>query len=312
MKVLFFGGKGGVGKTTTSSAFAVKLAEKGEKVLLLSTDPAHSLSDVFDVNFEGETQLNENLTVKEINLKEELEEYRERVFNLAKATLRRETVKELEGIIHSLEESPGIEDVVMFEALSKEVVHREGKYNYIVVDTAPTGHTLGLLKTVKNLGNFLEEIVKLKEKVQELKELSGKSVHREALEYLKERKERFKKFSEIIYENAYFFAVLIPEKLPFEETKRLINSLNHYGIKVKALIINKVLPENPQDEFLKARKEVERKFLREIENYFKYIERIYIPYQKEEIVGYEKLKEFSKFLPESLITKLLSSSGVKN
>ncbi|AAC06625.1 TRC40/GET3/ArsA family transport-energizing ATPase [Aquifex aeolicus] len=297
MRVFFFGGKGGVGKTTASSAFAVKLSEQGKKVLLLSTDPAHSLSDVFNTELQGETKLSENLTVKEIDLNEELKEYRSRVFKLAEATLRKETLRELEGIIHSLEESPGIEDVVIFEALSKEVVYRENEYDYIVVDTAPTGHTLGLLKTVRNLGNFLEEIVKLKEKVYELKKLSGKSVHEEALEYLKERKERFKKFSEIIYDKSYFFAVLTPEKLPFEETKRLVNSLKHYGIRVKALIINKVLPENPQDEFLKARKEVEKKFLKEIENYFMDIEKISIPYQKEEVVGYEKLKEFSKFLP---------------
>lgn len=296
MKVYFFGGKGGVGKTTISSAFAVKLSEEGKRVLLISTDPAHSLSDIFSERIEDEKEITKSLTVKEINIKKELEEYKQKVLNFSRAVLKPQMEIHLQKILHNLEESPGIEDIVIFETLSKEIVHRKGKFDVFVIDTAPTGHTLGLLKTVGSLGNLFEEIIKLKRNIEKLRSLSGREVKNTALEYLRERKRRFSEFSEIIYNHSEFIPILTPEKLPIEETYRLISSLRNRGINVEKLIVNKILPSESEDLFLKSRKEVEEKYIDDIKKKFSHLKLIFIPFMEKEIVGYDKLKEFSTLL----------------
>ncbi len=296
MKVYFFGGKGGVGKTTLSSAYAVKLSEKGKRVLLISTDPAHSLSDIFNTPIEEEHKINENLTLKEIDVEKSLREYTERIYELSKAVLKPESFKQLEGILHSLEESPGIEDTVILEELTKEVVYKYRDYEAFVIDTAPTGHTLGLLKTVGKLSSFFGEVVKMKAKLEELKRASGKDYISRSLEYIEERRKRFEEFSRIVYTSSEFIPVLTPEKLPIEETTRLVESLEHKGIKVNKAVINKVLPENPSDEFSKKRRENQEKYIKEIEERFKNLKRIYIPLMEKDIVGYEELKKLSSLL----------------
>ncbi|GAB6065187.1 TRC40/GET3/ArsA family transport-energizing ATPase [Aquifex pyrophilus] len=296
MKVYFFGGKGGVGKTTLSSAYAVKLSEEGKKVLLISTDPAHSLSDVFNIPIDGEAKINEKLTLKEIDIQKSLKDYTNRVFELSRALLKPESLKQLEGILHSLEESPGIEDTVILEELTKEIVYKYEDYDAFVIDTAPTGHTLGLLKTVGRLSSFFEEVIKMKAKLEELKKASGKEYVSRSLEYIEERKKRFEKFSKIVYTSSEFIPVLTPEKLPIEETTRLIKSLEHKGIKVRRIIVNKVLPQNLKDEFSRKRRENQERYIKEIEERFKKLERIYIPLRETDIVGYEELKKLSSLL----------------
>jgi len=296
MRVVFFGGKGGVGKTTISSAYAVKKAEEGKEVLLVSTDPAHSLSDVFQEDIGGRKKLKDRLTAVEIDIKKELRQYEERVLKLASDLLSPQIRHQLSELLHTLEESPGIEDVVILEALSKLLTVEN--YDIAVVDTAPTGHTLGLLKTVKNTSQILKEVIKIKQKVRTLREMAGKEERYNALELLEEREKRFQKFSELIYSQAQFIPVLNPEKLPILETKRLIQGLRHIGLNPQLLIINKVLPENVNDEFLLKRKEIERRYLKEIEELFPDLKKIFVPLLEEEVVGYEKLKDFAqRFLP---------------
>ena len=292
MKVIFFGGKGGVGKTTISSAYAVKNAEEGKEVLLISTDPAHSLSDIFQEEIKGGKKLKDRLTAVEIDIKRELEEYKNKVFKLASELFSSQTRNQLKELLHTLEDSPGIEDVVILEALSKILTTE--KYDLAVVDTAPTGHTLGLLKTVRNTSQILKEVIKIKRKVRALREMAGREERNEALELLEEREKRFQEFSRLIYSRARFIPILNPEKLPILETQRLVQGLKHIGLEVNLLIVNKVLPENLNEPFLLKRKEIERRYLEEIEKLFPSLRKVYIPLLEEEVVGYENLKNFAQ------------------
>ena len=292
MKVIFFGGKGGVGKTTISSAYAVKKAEEGKEVLLISTDPAHSLSDIFQEEIKDEKRIKDRLTAVEIDIRKELETYKERIFKLASNLFSPQTRPMLESLLHTLEESPGIEDVVILEALSRLLTTRN--YDIAVVDTAPTGHTLGLLKTVQNTSGVLREVIKIKRRIRSLREMAGTETKDTALEILEERERRFKAFSRVVYTESLFIPILNPEKLPLLETKRLVTGLKHVGIDVKTLIVNKVLPQNPKDPFLIKRKEIEKKYLKEIEESFPEMRKLYIPMLDEEILGYEKLKDFAQ------------------
>ena len=292
MKVVFFGGKGGVGKTTISSAYAVKKAEEGKEVLLISTDPAHSLSDIFQEEIKDRKKLKDRLTAVEIDIKKELEEYKNKVFSLASNLFNPHTRAQLEGLLHTLEESPGIEDVVILEALSKILTTES--YDLAVVDTAPTGHTLGLLKTVRNTSQVLREVIKIKRRIKTLREMAGREENDKTLMLLEEREKRLQAFSKLIYSEARFVPVLNPEKLPILETQRLVQGLRHIGLTVSLLIVNKVLPENVSEPFLLKRKEIERKYLSEIEEVFGDVKKVYIPLLEEEVMGYERLKSFAQ------------------
>ncbi|WP_461829290.1 TRC40/GET3/ArsA family transport-energizing ATPase [Aquifex sp.] len=292
MKVVFFGGKGGVGKTTISSAYAVKKAEEGKEVLLISTDPAHSLSDIFQEEIKGEKRIGNRLTAVEIDIKEEIEHYKKKILKLASQMFSPATREQLENLIHTLEESPGIEDVVILEALSRILTTKN--YDLAVVDTAPTGHTLGFLKTVQNASGILREVIKIKRKVKSLKEMAGTETKDTALEILEEREKRLRVFSHLIYTESLFIPVLNPERLPLLETRRLVSGLRRIGIRVNTIIVNKVLPEEPQDSFLIKRKEIERKYLKEIEESFPEIKKLYIPLLEEEVIGYERLMDFAR------------------
>ena len=295
MRVVFFGGKGGVGKTTISSAYAVKKAEEGKEVLLISTDPAHSLSDIFQEEIKGEKKLRDRLTAVEIDIEGEFESYKEKVLKLSSHLFSSQTRQTLENLLHTLEESPGIEDVVVLETLSRILITKN--YDIAVVDTAPTGHTLGLLKTVKNASGILREIIKIKKRIRTLREMAENETKDAALEIIEEREKRLNTFARIVYTESLFIPILNPEKLPVLETRRLISGLKHIGIDVNTIIVNKVLPQNPKDPFLVKRKEVEKKYLKEIEEFFRGMRKLYIPLLEEEIVGYERLMNFArKFL----------------
>ncbi len=292
MRILFFGGKGGVGKTTLSSAYAVKKSEEGRRVLLVSTDPAHSLSDILQEDIKGRKKINDRLTAVEIDVKEELKAYKEKVLELHSQLFSSQTRTQLEEILHTLEESPGIEDVVILEALSR-ILTRE-TYDLAVVDTAPSGHTLGLLKTVRNTSRILKEVIKIKRRVKSLREMAGREESDYSISLLEERERRFREFSKLIYSEAVFIPVLNPERLPILETERLISGLRHLDISVNTLIINKVLPECTSDIFLNKRKRIEEKYLEEINRRFPNLRKVYIPLLEEEVVGYERLKSFAQ------------------
>ena len=295
MEIIFFGGKGGVGKTTISSAYAVKKAEEGKEVLLISTDPAHSLSDIFEEEIKGRKKIRQCLTAIEVDVKEEMKAYKSKVLKLASNIFSPQVKEQLGELLHTLEDSPGIEDVVILEALSR--ILTEERYDIAVVDTAPTGHTLGLLKAVRNSSRILKEVIGIKRRIRKFRKMAGREERDELLEILEEREKRFNAFSRLVYSSATFVPVLNPERLPILETERLIEGLEHVGIRVNLLIVNKVLPEDLKEPFFHKRKEIEKKYLRKIEKLFPSLRKIFIPLLDEEVVGYEKLKDFArKFL----------------
>ncbi|NPA32973.1 MAG: TRC40/GET3/ArsA family transport-energizing ATPase [Aquificae bacterium] len=286
MRVFFLGGKGGVGKTTLACALALRLPPP---VLLLSTDPAHSLADALP-------DPPEHITLKQLDPRAEMESYKRKLLALSSAFLSQEALRRMESLVRSLEESPGIEDVLIFEALTRELTQNNGLYENVVVDTAPTGHTLGLLKTVKNIGDLLTEVINIKEKIEKLRSYAKSKKHEQALKVLKERNERFEKFAKIVRERSAFLPVLTPDKLSLLETKRLLHSLQHFGIKVNTLIVNKVLPKSSNDPYLEKLAKQQDKYIKEIREAFPNKKVITIPMLEEEPVGRERLRTLSALL----------------
>jgi len=287
MRVVFFGGKGGVGKTTLSGAYAVGKAKEGKRVLLISVDPAHSLRDLFG------GKLPEEPKAVEIDLQKEMERYEERVRNTVRKAMKNPLLGE--DMLKYFLKTPGVEEVVLAEALAKLLYESREKYELAVVDTAPTGHTLAFLKTVRNLGPFVRKLLELRKRSNLLRSYA-KVEEKKSFPELEDRERHLSFLSHLINEHALFFAVLIPERLPLLETKRLIESLKEEKVKVGAVIVNKVLPEG-RDEFTRKRRNVQERYLRQIDEFFKGFKRVYIPLMAEEIVGEEKLfKLFRDYL----------------
>lgn len=301
-KLLIFGGKGGVGKTTLSSAVAVLMSERG-RTLLISTDPAHSLSDLFRMEpGRGKVSVTDRLEYLEIDPRGVIEDYVERALESVEPFVSPETFSRIKEVFHSVEHTPGAEEAAVLEALSRVILENYGNYEHFVVDTAPTGHTLSMLRTVGRLGSWLEELLKGKMEAQRLREAGGMPSRKEkALEVLRERKERFSSFSRILLsKETSFVPVLIPERLPIAETERLLSELKGLGVGVEYLLVNKVLPYDTSDPFLLMRKHQERRYLMEIRERFSYLKIVEVPMRERDVEGIDTLREMAAELGRRL------------
>ena len=279
-KIVFFGGKGGVGKTTCSASFALSCALKGKRTLLVSTDPAHSISDIFEKPI-GNKIINiyNNLDALEIDTGLECEKYMKGVQANLKNVVSPIIVKEIKKQIDAAAVSPGTEEAALFDKMIEIINNKSTKYDQIVFDTAPTGHTVRLMSLPELLGAWLKSLIRKREKalglMQMAKNPGKKNSHEiendEVLKILKTRLENMENARQIITDNnrLSFIFVLNAEMLPIEETKKAMKILSTYKIKVDSLIVNRILPEDINDEFWKARKELENKYLEEIYNIFK-------------------------------------------
>jgi len=282
---VFFGGKGGVGKTTSSVAYAYKCAQEGLKTLVVSTDPAHSLCDIFDVQIGSEiVTLRANLDALEIDPEKESDAYIRRIKQNMKSTVSPVIIGEIEKQLDAASVSPGSEESAIFDKLV-EIINTYGDtYKKIIFDTAPTGHTLRLLSLPELLGGWLDKLIEKRKKAMKLLSIANRIPKAEmekdpVVEILSKRKESFERARRtLIDENAISFVfVLNPEKLPIAETKKAVNVLEKYHIAVNDIVINRILPEDLEDAFWKTRKTLEKKYLDEIDEAFKGKHMIKIP-----------------------------------
>ena len=163
-KFIFFGGKGGVGKTTSASAFSIFASSYGKRVLLVSTDPAHSIGDIFKIDIgPREKLIKENLWGIEIDPELEAKNYINRIKNSLSKTISPILMDEIKRQIDVAYLSPGAEEGATFDKFI-ELMNRidEGTYDIIVFDTAPTGHTLRLLSLPEILEKWIDNLFKKK------------------------------------------------------------------------------------------------------------------------------------------------------
>ncbi len=230
---LFFTGKGGVGKTSAACATAVSLADAGKKVLLVSTDPASNLQDVFSMELDnkGVAILEApGLVVANLNPVEAAAEYRESVIAPYRGKLPDAVIKNME---EQLSGSCTIE-IAAFNEFSSFITDDEiqNQYDFIIFDTAPTGHTLRLLQLPAAWSSFISESTHGASCLGQLSGLdSKKAVYKKAVETLADAK------------HTTLLLVTRPEEAPLKEARRAAGELSELGIKNQALIINGVLSE---------------------------------------------------------------------
>lgn len=280
-KILFFGGKGGVGKTSCSSAYALQRSREGSKVLLISTDPAHSVSDLFECKIGNEiVKIRENLYATEIDAEQEAEKYIEGIRKNISKIYSQVVIAEINKQLDSAKLSPGTYEAALFDCIVRIINETSEAYDYIIFDTAPTGHTVRLLTLPDLLDSWVNSLLRKRKETVRYKEMREQTKvgtsKDEIIEILTRRQESLKKAKSILLDSGKlgFFFVLNAEKLAIDETRKAADILNKYNIPIAGFVVNRILPEQQSDEFWRKKKEIEAKHLQEIEEAFRYA-RIY-------------------------------------
>ncbi|KAJ6722834.1 ATPASE [Salix koriyanagi] len=293
LKWVFVGGKGGVGKTTCSSILSILLAQVRSSVLIISTDPAHNLSDVFQQRFtKAPTLVNgfSNLYAMEVDPNVENDD-------IGGNDGMDSLFSELSNAI------PGIDEAMSFAEMLK-LVQTMG-YSCIVFDTAPTGHTLRLLQLPSALEKGLQKLMSLKSKfgglISQMTRLFGfddefgEDAILGRLEGMKDVIEKVnKQFKDP--DLTTFVCVCIPEFLSLYETERLVQELAKVEIDTHNIIINQVLydEEDVESKLLKARMRMQKKYLDQFYMLYDDFNITKLPLLPQEVTGVEALKEFSR------------------
>ncbi len=298
-RLFFFVGKGGVGKTTLSSSFSLMLSKKGLRTLLISTDPAHSLSDILETEIgTRRVEVLPNLYALEIDPYREAHLYLSEVLGRMERLLNPDVFSKVKDMFHLLEDSPGLTETAIIERVSRIVL--EESYDALVVDTAPTGHTLQMLRTVSKAGDWIERLIKNREKSESFKRAAGRESRDELVSLMKERRTRLEKFyGKLFSKDTLFVPVLNPEKLPILETMRAVGRLRSMGIDLKYLVVNKVLNVKSEDEFIRKRLAQQEIYMRQIEENFRDLNKIIIPLMERDVKGMEMLGYVSDTLERS-------------
>ncbi|QLD88932.1 TRC40/GET3/ArsA family transport-energizing ATPase [Natronomonas salina] len=280
----FFGGKGGVGKTTVSAAYGLKCARDGLETLVVSTDPAHSTSDVFDQQFDdepGPVAGYDGLSAMEIDPDEAVDEHFQELRRQLGEQLSPAMVNEISMQLEMAHRTPGAYEAALFDRFV-EVMRGADDYDRVVFDTSPTGGTLRLLALPEYLERWIDQLLSKRRKSVEYFERAAIGEKRTAeliesdpiVARLQERKETFAYAGETLREESSFTLVLNPDELSIRETERALASMREADLRVDGLVVNRLTPEpDPEEEgrgarFLRDRVETERARLAEIRERF--------------------------------------------
>jgi len=301
LKLIIFGGKGGVGKTSCAIATALALAEK-HKTLLISTDPAHSVSDSLgqDIGFKVVQHTGKpNLSVIEVMADEALSNFKAKHLSQLKKLFDSATNFDKDDINEMLTLSiPGIDEVMSFKTIIDFI--EEGEYEKYVVDTAPTGHALRLISSPKLLDDWIKVAARMRWKYRYMiTSFSGSYQPDEVDTFLLNLKKTVKRIENQLKdkEQCEFIPVCIPEAMAILETSRLLADLGKFEIVSRQIIINNIMVSEGCD-FCKKRKAGQRPHLKEINETFKHYNRVEVPLFAEEIKGLNALNRLKNYLFE--------------
>lgn len=301
-RYLFFGGKGGVGKTTAASATALFLLnqlKRNESILLFSTDPAHSLSDSLDIRVGNRlVEVKPRLFAYEMDASLALERFREAHGKVLAEIAERGTLLDEQDINELLSLSlPGLDEVMSLFELSE--LDRKDKYAHIVVDTAPSGHTSRLLRLPEVFERAVRAMDLMGEKHRYMVAhfARRKVVGDEVDVFLRDLTKRIEAVRAMLHdpEQTSFTLVTIPEAMSVRETERYLALLKEQGVPVKDLIVNRVEHEHAECKYCRARVKTQRPWLKEIRK-FKGLKLHYVPLMAKEVRGIDDLKKIGKLI----------------
>ena len=273
-RIIIFTGKGGVGKTTTAAAHAVKAAKDGIKTLIVSTDMAHNLSDLFMKEIKEEpVEILNNLWALEIDSNYEMSKHYGSISEALKIMLPIGNEKSGEAM-EDIVVFPGIEE--LFSLLKIKELYDQNIYDLIIVDCAPTGETLSLLKFPEIFSWYMEKLFPIgKVAIKVLRPITKVAFKLDmpderALSDIEKLYVKLGKLQSLLKDREIcsIRLVTIPEKMVVEETKRSYMYLNLYNFNVDGLYINRIIPEEIDNSFFDQWKQIQRNYLDEINSVF--------------------------------------------
>ncbi|MBD3157746.1 MAG: AAA family ATPase [Candidatus Lokiarchaeota archaeon] len=303
IRFILSGGKGGVGKTTCAGAMAVLSAEHGFRTLVISTDPAHSLSDSFNQNLSGGEVIPiegvEKLWGMEIDTEKGMNQFQDMLGSGA-AGAEGQMASQLMGDMGGMS-PPGSDEAMAFGKILEFV--EDASYDRVIFDTAPTGHTLKLLELPDMLDSWLGRILTLRQRLSSMmsgfKSMFGSQEQEDtSWQMLQQTKEKIKLARDELSnpDITQFVVVMIPEAMAVFETQRLLGSLDAWDIPANNIIVNQIVPPNPDCTFCNHRRQMQQRNLADIRDLFHDMDITELRLFQEEIRGIEDLRKIGKIL----------------
>lgn len=311
-RIIIFTGKGGVGKTSVAAAHAVKAAKDGLKTLIVSTDMAHNLSDLFmrELNEEPKEVL-ENLDGLEIDPNYEMNSNYKNI-----SVAFKELIPDLDN-----EDSDALEDIVVFPGIEElfslikiKDLYEKNIYDLIIVDCAPTGETLSLLKFPELLSWYMEKLFPVGKVALKVLRPIGKVAFKidlpdkKALSDIERLYINLAQLQKLLknQEICSIRIVTIPEKMVVEETKRSYMYLNLYNFNVDGIYINRIIPSEVNNNFFDTWKQIQKKYIEELDEVFWGIPTYKIKWYNSDVNGVEGLEKIANdFLEDKKIFDVL-------
>ena len=321
INAVIFAGKGGLGKTTLSSALAFHIARnRKKKVLCFSTDPQASLSDIFETNVfgQGEVEVSENLNLLEIDADKKIQSYTESIKQKIRDLYQIEEIpKEIEDYIDSASSDPAFYESAVYDGMIDVVSQK--KYDFHIFDMPPFGHGIRMISIADILSQWVQKITETRKQAMEY-EQTAKRMKREKnpkgdslivgeeefVQELESIGSRITSFHDLLSneKQTAFIMVLTPEKMSIIDTEQAIKMFNDLGLKVTGIVINQVYPvellkDQNISDFLKNRIQSQKPMIKEIFNKFGELVIGIIPMFNKEPKGIEMIEKTSQELWES-------------
>jgi arsenite-transporting ATPase len=304
VRIIFFAGKGGVGKTSVAAATGIKAAEMGKRTVIMSLDIAHSLSDIFDL---GKDLLDQNkgkpirirkkLWIQELDIQEEMKTYWGDIHRYLSSLFNTTGLDEV--LAEELAILPGMEEVCLLLYINKYA--QEKKYDAILLDCAPTGESLRFVSIPTTLEWYMKKIFKLERTMVKYVRPVAKRVYDVPLpgddyfQAIEDLFERLKGVDRILMDSKTTTVRLVtnPEKVVLKETQRAFMYFCLYRMNIDAIVMNRILPADLKDSYFKDWLNGQKQRLDEARNYFNPIPIFAVNQFKGEIVGYDNLKRLA-------------------
>jgi arsenite-transporting ATPase len=301
---VFIGGKGGVGKTTISAATALWCARQGQKTLIISTDPAHSLTDSFEKNIgHNPTPIAENLEALEIDPEIAMKDY-EAKMKEQQALNPGMDMGMMQDQMDMASMSPGIDEAAAFDKFLQYMMTDE--YDMVIFDTAPTGHTLRFLSFPEMMDSWVGKMIKVRRQIGSMAKafknimpfMGDEEEEDKAMEDLEATKKQIREARGIMAdpERTTFKTVVIPEEMSIYESERAVEALHKFNINTDGVIVNQIQPEEADCDFCKARRQIQEQRLKTIQEKFGDQVIAEIPLMSHEVKGMDQLKEIGNIL----------------
>jgi arsenite-transporting ATPase len=307
MRVLLFSGKGGVGKTRGAAATGVRLAEMGRRVLVMSVDPAHSLSDSFDLGpdlFQGQTAdpyaVGDRLWIQEVNIQKEIRRHWQAISSYVVSVLRTTGLSDVEA--EELAILPGMEELSAMMYVNQ--YRREGRFDVVILDCAPTAESMRFVSMPTTLDWYMKHVFPFQRTlIKAVRPIANRvsPVELPTDSYFANVKDLFDRLEGVgeLLENPQATSVRLvtnPEKMVLRETQRAFVYFSLHGLTVDWVIANRVLPEEVSDAYFTEWRRSQREALEEMESYFAPVKVKRVRLFDQEVLGRRRLELLAQAL----------------